>query len=1499
MLKKVFVFSLFFISSNTFSASNNSFNEQAFKQYAQKYGNKTANLHELESVVKEINSDNKIETTFVVPTFFGVNHREVVDYLKSVKNGDGNKAAYDVISAKWQEFTKAQPKDKTTITSGAKKVLADIRAVVHRAFEGSFDIGDKRRDEFNSFIKNAQEKLLMVRSTGREDSKELSNAGGNESVSSVSSDINAISKAMGEVIASYFGEKSIGQRLALKDKDIYSAPFMSVLVQVMIGEPAGGNDKVIPASGVVFQPEAEGKTPGVSAIQATWGHNEAVVNGLVSVDTFYVGIADIIHPVVRVKRDRLITVGTAASKLSSSSSSSSLSSSSNGVQTVQQASQSGLVLMRNPKYIHQIPCLTKENVLDLHHAAGIIKKHYNYAVDIEFVIQNNNIYLVQVRPLEDQKINPSYIKPQALDNITKQNIVHGAAIGVGGASVRMINNKQKVLVEDNIRVALSTFLSRDDKDAIQAVIVGQMAPSTSHEATIFRANNKPVIFVNDLALIKKWISGDTPLLIDPQQELIVPLDLFKSNKVIQEGWYSHPISKRVSIFNEFLKKDFTKEILETVSPKEFFKGTKTSELITILKTEPKDEAIRAVRSILRRVYEAITRAAAQLEVSEKAKIQANTKMALQLKGVFAHLLMCAAEFYQVINRTDDQLERLYPLTFIEALIRQIPKQGIVNSYSLASVLKTEQQEQELIKEAGLEGQKLRPFIVQYAKAKQYALNDEVAQKWNLYLKSLAKLNSSKDKLMQRTFAHMIKTISNLELMPMWINVSFADVQKKFINEPQKITKNLIDEYTQSIGFIKQLEKMKLAIDSINVQNWEKPELFKKLVTSFSHNILNYFESREFIGAYNKAGTIGKLAAITVMRDLVEIFDTSIKALKASKNVGNFAQVLSHYKNLLDAWGDLPSSEYETIKKKEKEYFAFVNQLWNEVRGKKNIEQLVPSENLSVQAATIGSAALLGRAKTGKVSLEDVFSLIHQDLLMVLNALTKKNTKYLSKPEKIKALEATLKKHIQYYKYSASSDSHDINYEVSLIGIELDQKHLILFYNIPLRNHSSAMQVDYDLATGKMILSVQLMGQGESRWEFLRSIILAFSAMLDLPIAQKPELVGSGTALTLSFAWEVTNKNKEQAAKLINLCMRASFIEDITFEGIVKKVIEIVKQKGLKEDSIRETLFSLTPHMPDPNAKIFYSIMKKSDILPRLATLQKVVELTSNTGGANYFDLVGLILSELKFAKKNDQTIFENIKTVINENKVNDKILWRLLSKLTLLNLASDSQKQLIILIEKFKNLPLVYTNYGQDYYAELLVDLYKKGYIKADKIKAVISDGLLKKDNEGRLPTRVVIPLYALLMNGEQIDFVFDVYQKNQKSFDKRAGGSENLRKSLLLNADTKEKMGMLVTGDIKPIYSDIEEMDADKLFQFLTLFIEMASKTVSNENINRIQEDIAEGLYEALQKDELKKDERFVPLVQKVAAWNDDYKSMFKSYINSHAISNFSSPSSSPSSDK
>lgn len=187
------------------------------KQNALMYGNKAANLIELDQLCKEIKSKNiKIK----IPRFFPLSHQLIQSHLAT------HFASWPTI---WKAFLKEQDQHKT-LTTSAIKILKELQKKIIDCFK-MHPLNLKEITESTL----ASDTLFMVRSTGEEDTVDIANPGGNKSVAAVKSDDIFISSAIGVVVASYLSEKSLMQRL-LSGDSITKTPFMPVLLQTMIGE---------------------------------------------------------------------------------------------------------------------------------------------------------------------------------------------------------------------------------------------------------------------------------------------------------------------------------------------------------------------------------------------------------------------------------------------------------------------------------------------------------------------------------------------------------------------------------------------------------------------------------------------------------------------------------------------------------------------------------------------------------------------------------------------------------------------------------------------------------------------------------------------------------------------------------------------------------------------------------------------------------------------------------------------------------------------------------------------------------------------------------------------------------------------------------------------------------------------------------------------------------------------------------------------------------------
>lgn len=1208
------------------------FNSTSFNQNAALYGNKAANLIELKK-------------NFLVPHFFLISDTQVKQFLNSIQiTTNGNETVLQFINHQMEIFSEVQPRDKTILTVAAKVILLKIEKIIEQTFNQNPIIVT----ELNDFLQqvSGEDDLLMVRSTGAEDSKELANAGGNKSIAAVKPNVKSVSQAIGQVIASYFSEKSISQRLLGQDNRIFGQLFMPVFLQVMITKD--------PISGVIFSQEIEGNTPGVTQIQATYGHGEGVVNGLVAVDTFYIGPSNIIHSLIGKKNYRMAP----------------------------SADLSQLERVANKGLIIDNPCLNAKTILTLKKIAVQAQDYYGYPLDIEFVIQANKIYLVQARPIVTKASIPSYLKNELLKQILPADKHSLFTIISGGGSVRIIDDENAIIIDENIRKALfEKFLKIENRDLVKAVIIQEIAPALSHEANILNGAGKFVAYDNQVQVINEWITDKKfPILIDAQRGIAVSFSKNKTfdmpeDAIIPNAWLTHPIAKKTSLFPQFLNK-LSKEDSDALQPKEFFKEKSLSVLIELLQEGNADEAVKALRSILARVWGTIS------TQQSKEKNLINKKLILQLKNIFMHMLLYAHEILEALKKweespqkSNDRLLRLYPVVFFEALIRQTASINFVNDYSLGALIKIEQEEEKISKELEIKSPILKEYMIQYAKAGEFALTNQLQSKWNLYIKELSTI---KDFNIQQNFAHLMLNLSKLDMVPFWLNTSFNQ-KIKTDKDVFSLTQELIEEYYKVEDFFNILQEKKNFLQAVqaSVALWEEPDKFEKLWSNFKNNIADYLISENYKKDFNNSTTLGKNGAVTIMNYAVSIFDTIIKTLEASKmysdpiqKVTRFRAMLYAYFDLLSNWSNLHEIKNDLNKLLDDITFKTIDDYFAEI--KKIIEnapnskwQLQGSPGFNVAGASLGSKAnwqrsigsntfssgsMVGSSYTPKnynldyvPTLEDMFTLIHQNLLILLSILSKKEEK-LDVPQIIKELTYEAKK------ITLQSDKIQTP---SLIGISFNGATLIYYYNLPLRNHSNTFQIIYDLREKKATLAVQFIGFSGPRWQKLASAIHLMSLNSNLFLKQSP-MIDNARGI-ISFAWNIDTVDQARIALSYFRLLAQSTIDnqplllgmakiinphnyDLEIRSLIKMIVNLMTKIPSMAMFIGELMTLSQYDLNSPFVKKFYQNLKL--IFPELPheiqeniIMEYEIKLSSAPEDKSYLYIYLIDLLKVSFLNK--------------------------------------------------------------------------------------------------------------------------------------------------------------------------------------------------------------------------------------------------------------------------
>lgn len=509
-----------------------------FEADASAGGNKFANLQRVRWALRDVPGVS-------VPEYLSLSHDAVQAHLE---------AHAPEFGALLREFDQAIRRAEGQLSEEARSVLERIRAAIGHAVgpEHPLDIAPR-------WLASVAGSRLMVRSTGREDSAQLENAGGNESIANVDPEPEAISVAAGQVLQSYFGEKSLLQRAKAQDA-IGAAPFMPVLLQVMVGEQPGG---AVPISGVMFGEETEGPTPGVVVVDATYGHNEGVVTGLVPTDTVYLMDDGTTHEVVRRKDRRMVP-----------------SPEKNGV------------LEERPNVdvdpaARAVPRALAARLLDVNRR---LTAEYGRPMDVEWTYDReiDELSILQARPLvQRHREPPTYLDLAVLGDAPR---FVASTIGSAGGRVRIATAAQDVVVAPTARDALKAFLARAERDPEPvAALIAEPAPATSHEATIFRASGVPLLQLQGgLAEVQAALARGTPVLLDPQNGLAVIASALTPEAAegarleealgasrggpLREGWIAHPVPTAVSVPDALPVEDirriglFLAEILSAFPP---------------------------------------------------------------------------------------------------------------------------------------------------------------------------------------------------------------------------------------------------------------------------------------------------------------------------------------------------------------------------------------------------------------------------------------------------------------------------------------------------------------------------------------------------------------------------------------------------------------------------------------------------------------------------------------------------------------------------------------------------------------------------------------------------------------------------------------------------------------------------------------------------------------------------------------------------------------------
>lgn len=897
------------------------------------WGYKSANLTRLQTMADEVS--HRCGCKVSVPAFLPISDKEMRSFLLKF---------YPKLPERWQAFLDSIPADKRASfeREGKAFALSEESLLILK------DIGDHIEAVFNQRVYDTPEirewlsrqssEFLIIRSTGKEDSETNSNAGGNASIPFIEKDPKAISSAIGQVLSSYFGEKSVLQRISAGDKSLLNESyFLPVLVQAMVGEKVGGADcslETLPRSGVMFTTSDE-MGPGISKFYIGLGNNEGIVSSRVATDCYVLSKHSGGHRVIHDKPTRFVAVEKRATPPEHSTFS------------CEPVAVDGAV-----KQARRMPALDETMAGNLKNIADFYSEKYSrdgtpMPLDMEISIIGDQIYLLQARPLmKVDRPEPSYLRVEELE---AADVTKAKTLVDGGCDVRVIDSPDQILVVDRIEEALHVYLHGGvDQAKIRTVVIREPAPGTSHEAVTLRSKGVAVMIVsdeanfNEIKTARSALRGSSFLAVDPGRGFLAKASQDIS-QLIQEGYFCYPMPLESSLKSTVLVESYYKlrELKDKAgveAEREALSGIVKGQLAHLSEQRKRltalcfrgDSQSRAATSripsdvpvmshlheLVRRIghesyEEALVSLHDAVQIAEQAlkkatRISTDDRTGaeiFQMEGLLVLQNMIDVALNQIVRTVlttePGSLERLYPVRLLEAILFQ-ESPDVVGGFSMVSVL-------ESVKNEHIASSKLESLGVVIESERQLLgvpllrvgakiLTPSTKALWEAFIPFVVEEDSPLTPAERKYFLETIQELENRGILFEWANIALRsliqksppiiEASKNQVRALFKRIKELRVSYGPTMALITGKSEV-IANIRKNISAWESPSYIERNIRQLKKSF-EFFSGvnggrSEFEDAYIAASPgLERLALLNLARNAVRCYDELIKSIKASK-----------------------------------------------------------------------------------------------------------------------------------------------------------------------------------------------------------------------------------------------------------------------------------------------------------------------------------------------------------------------------------------------------------------------------------------------------------------------------------------------------------------------------------------------------------------------------------------------------------------------------------------
>ena len=1040
------------------------------------YGNKAANLICIQELLEPL--------ACLVPSFLPLSHNELQRHLDSYAPS-WRKLWSNAYLEKEKDFSKSELKKLQTV------------------IENCFSKHHFSSPELTTWLENFNSKdKLTVRSSSLEDSNDIANPGGNISCTDVPANKKSISENIGRVLASYVSYKSLKQRALSGDNPLKPIQF-SALLQHAIKENSPAK-KPIYTSGVAYSSEH------AIAIDASFGHGEGVVNGTVACDHYLVSPSGQIFPKIQEKNSRVFCKNSSLSFLDNPSSyrhSSSLPS--EAISSISKATKVIETFFKQKMDIEFVYDLESKQLYIVQ--ARPVPKSLTKELEASSVRHDKIIKFTKTYPCSIGSTLTSVSYNTQLLHSPKELLIADTINEALNIYLQESKPKYKLVV---IKTPAPEFSHESAQFNQMGVHVLYLKDSSKLQNALKKS--KPCLLFDPqralVADLSYHAEKDSKHL---HQSLFSPSSGFLTKGLIHDGNHFH--ISNVSMQNYFpdntselfsFSKEYTK--LEETELQELLSSAYSTETLEHFPTRSHNEITTKIQNKLKKAYHknilGLHSDSSETQKAHLKKILSRLSLELKkaphqrLQALFTSSLLISLEIDKHINMEkplakDQQLFFLKLISALENLIFSSELRPCDDSlFSYLLYLEKKKKYAKELREATREYQvkyhkKLseadKTLFLRQLDISQHLIQAKAATSWKHFI--FEALSNKRHTKVQR----MLEDLKTRGLLACYLNQVFAQssstVHKLYPNSKDH-SKQVFDYFYKRLGqqhkrLLKEELLLKIKEKQACLERWEQklelwqdPQLFNSLFKEFQKDFTSQLNSLSF---KTKTDLLARKKLLQIYIKMIDLYDKSIKSLKMSRQYADTPELLlERFKLMLTPFLLLMNNRIKEIPvnasiwskyKHRGQVISKITKAFNKLSKEKDPKQLNSTPGFSVAAAKLGSDykfkyAFESFLEKGQLTLEDIFSLIHQNLLS--SAVYFGRSTVMSRsllPEPLHPLVGALRDNRGKLK-------------LSLLNIEQEDEILTISYNSPQNEHSFTLDINYNLLDKSATVEIKLFGK---------------------------------------------------------------------------------------------------------------------------------------------------------------------------------------------------------------------------------------------------------------------------------------------------------------------------------------------------------------------------------------------------------------------------------------